>query len=777
MKNIIVLLLLFCAFGSHAQKFTLSGNVKDSTTGEDMISASLYVKEISNGTSTNFYGFYSLSLEKGTYNIRVNYVGYKQKNVLVVLDQNKNLDFLLVPEGFTTKTIKITSKKRNENVESTEMSVNKLDISTIKKIPALLGEIDVIRSIQLLPGVTTVGEGASGFNVRGGAIDQNLVLLDEAPVFNSSHLFGFFSVFNPDAVKSVKLIKGGIPANYGGRLSSILDVRMKDGNLKELKGDGGLGIIFSRLLLEGPLIKDKASFVVAGRRSYIDLLSKPFLKGDLKESKFNFYDLTAKINYKLDKRNRFYISAYKGRDVFGSGSDFGFDWGNATTTLRWNHKFNPRIFSNTTAYFSQYDYGLGAEFGESTFNWVSRIQNYSLKEDITKFVNPDYSFSFGGQSILANYTPGTIKVTADGNEISRGLANKLTLENALYVSNKWDISEKLSTEFGVRGSNFIFYAKDSMNHYGTSPRPGKDPKEVLRKEYLSNWTNKQMYWNIEPRASLKYSLNKKSSLKLSYNRMVQYLQLVSNTTASIPLDVWTPANHEIKPIKADQIAGGYFRNFGENDDFEFSIETYYKWLQDIVDYRDGADLLLNEFLEGELIEGKGRAYGIEVYLKKNTGKLNGWLSYTLARSERKVDFINEGKYFPNRFDKSHNLNMVMMYPVAKKWEASVNFVLSTGTPATFPTDQFNFYGYNPPHNAFEERNNYRLKPYHRMDIGFTHTRNKRSEWVFSVYNVYARKNPFSIYFQRNETNVNLNEAIQYSVLGTVVPSVAYNFKF
>ena len=302
MKNIIVLLLLFCAFGSHAQKFTLSGNVKDSTTGEDMISASLYVKEISNGTSTNFYGFYSLSLEKGTYNIRVNYVGYKQKNVLVVLDQNKNLDFLLVPEGFTTKTIKITSKKRNENVESTEMSVNKLDISTIKKIPALLGEIDVIRSIQLLPGVTTVGEGASGFNVRGGAIDQNLVLLDEAPVFNSSHLFGFFSVFNPDAVKSVKLIKGGIPANYGGRLSSILDVRMKDGNLKELKGDGGLGIIFSRLLLEGPLIKDKASFVVAGRRSYIDLLSKPFLKGDLKESKFNFYDLTAKINYKLDKR-------------------------------------------------------------------------------------------------------------------------------------------------------------------------------------------------------------------------------------------------------------------------------------------------------------------------------------------------------------------------------------------------------------------------------------------------------------------------------------------
>jgi len=768
---------LLAAFYGSAQSYTLSGNVKDSTNGEDMISATVYVKEISDGALTNVYGFYSLSLKKGTYTITVQYIGFNPKTVQVTMDKDQNLDFLLVPKGLTTKVVKVKSKKASDNVESTEMSVNELSIKTIKKIPALLGEVDLIRSIQLLPGVTTVGEGASGFNVRGGAIDQNLILLDEAPVFNSSHLFGFFSVFNPDAVKNVKLIKGGIPAKYGGRLSSILDVRMKDGNMKKLEGQGGVGIIFSRLLLEGPLIKNKASFVVAGRRSYIDLLAKPFLPEDLKEAKFNFYDLTAKVNYIVDKRNRIYLSAYKGRDVFGSGGDFGFNWGNTTATLRWNHKFNPKIFSNTTAYFSQYDYGLGAAFGESTFDWVSRIQNYSLKEDITKFVNPNFSYSFGGQSILSNYTPGNITVQADGNEITRGLANKLTLENALYLSNKWKINDKISTEFGLRGTNFIFYAKDSLNYYGSSPKIGKDPKELIRKEYPNTWTNKQIYFNLEPRASIKYSLNKKSSIKASYNRMVQYLQLVSNTTASIPLDVWTPANHEIKPIKADQVGLGYFRNFGKKDDFEFSLETYYKKLQNLVDYRDGADLLLNEFLEGDLIEGEGRAYGLEFYLKKNTGKLNGWISYTLARSERKVNGINNGKFFPNRFDKSHNLNMVLMYPISEKWEASANFVYSTGTPATFPTDQFNFYGYNPPHNAFDERNNYRIKAYHRMDIGVTHTRNKRSEWVFSIYNVYARKNPFSIYFQRQENNINLNEAIQYSVLGTFVPSVSYNFKF
>lgn len=776
MKQLITLLILSIGFGAHAQNFTISGSVKDSTTGEDMIGATIYVKELSTGAQTNNYGFYSLNLKQGTYTISVQYMGYTTKKEVIELNQNIVKDFVLVPLGFKTKVITVTKKRQGDNVKSTDMGVNKIGIATIKKIPALLGEVDVIKSVQLLPGVTTVGEGASGFNVRGGGIDQNLILLDEAPVFNSSHLFGFFSVFNPDAVKNVKLIKGGIPAKYGGRLASILDVRMKDGDRKKIKGSGGLGVIFSRLMLEGPLIKDKASFVVAGRRSYIDLLAKPFLKGDLKDSRFNFYDLTAKVNYTVNKKNRIYLSAYKGRDVFGSG-DFGFDWGNTTTTLRWNKRFNPRVFSNLTGYFSQYDYGLGAEFGDSKFEWVSRIQNYSLKEDITKYITPEYTLSVGGQIILSQYTPGTITITDNNISNSRGLADRLTLENAVYVSNKWEISEKISTEFGFRVSNFIFLAKDSLNYYGESPNLGKDPKPVTSKEYIDNWTNKQDYYNFEPRASIRFGLTEMSSVKASYNRMVQYLQLVSNTTASVPLDVWTPANHEIKPIKADQVAIGYFRNFGENDAYEFSVETYYKWLQNVVDYRDGSDLLLNEFLEGELLTGKGRAYGLEFYLKKNTGKLNGWISYTLARSERQIEGINQGKYFPNRFDKSHNLNVVMMYPIAKKWEASANFVLSTGTPATFPTNQFDFYGYNPPHNTYEERNNFRLKPYHRLDFGVTHKRNEKSEWVFSIYNVYARKNPFSIYFQRNETNINMNEAIQYSVLGTMVPAVSYNFKF
>jgi hypothetical protein len=785
MKKIaFTLMLLFGAISySFSQNATLSGNVRDSSSGEDLISASVYITELGTGTVTNFYGFYSITVAKGTYNIVFSYMGHISKKITVELKEDKILNVELKSKDLVVGPTVVKSKKKSANLKKVEMSENKLKIGTIKRMPALLGEVDVIKSIQLLPGVSTVGEGASGFNVRGGGISENLILLDEAPVFNSSHLFGFFSIFNPDAVKDVKLIKGGIPAQYGGRLSSILDVRMKDGNKKKFGGSGGVGVIFSRLMLEGPLVKDKASFIVAARRSYIDVLAKPFLSGDLSDSKFNFYDLTGKVNYKINKRNKLFFSVYRGRDVFGAESAFNFNWGNTTSTLRWNHHFNSRLFSNFTAYYSKYDYQIAFEDSENKFDWTSHIKNYSVKGDFSYFINPHNTLSFGGQSTLYRFEPGKTRITSDIIEIESSLEDKLSVESGIYIDDEIDISKKFSIKGGIRYSTFNYIIKDSVINYGESPVVGKDPKVIKSVEYLDGWEEVQFYHQLEPRFAMKYELNKVSSVKASYNRMVQQLHLISNTTASVPLDVWTPSTNNLKPIKADQIAMGYFRNFGENDDYEFSVETYYKWMYNIVDYRDGADLILNERLEGELLTGDGRAYGIEFFLRKNRGKLTGWISYTLARTERQVEGLNQGDWFPNRYDKTHVANMVAMYNHNKKWEFSANFVFSTGTPATFPTNQVSFYGYNPPHNSFERRNNYRIPAYHRLDLAATYKKPQKkgkkvkAEWVFSLYNAYNKKNPFSIFFRRNPDNVVQNQAVQYSVLGTIVPAVSYNFKF
>ena len=785
--NTALFLLFLIPFVSAQKNPTISGYIKDADNGETLIGATVFVKEIAKGTTSNAYGFYSISLPSGTYDLEYSYLGFDSKTETITLNgEGITKTIELLPEGVQIEEIIVTAEAKDQNVRNIEMSVNKLDMATIKSMPTLLGEVEVLRSIQLLPGVSSVGEGASGFNVRGGSIDQNLILLDEAPVYNSAHLFGFFSVFNPDAVKDVKLYKGGIPARYGGRLSSILDVRMKEGNLKKFEMNGGVGFIFSRLSLEAPIIKDKASFIIAGRRSYIDILSKPFLSDDLADTELNFYDLTLKANYKINEKNRVYLSGYFGRDNFGFGASAGFNWGNSTGTLRWNHLFSDRLFSNLTLYYSDYDYKIN--FGDESnnkFTWDASIDNYSIKPEFSYFINPDNVLRFGGQGIVYVFEPGNAVGVSEGETTDISLPNKYAMESAVYVENEQDLFENIKVNYGLRFSLFSYTGKGNAYEFGEAPLGEKRP--AIGVQSYDQWESIKTYNNLEPRFSIKYQLNESASLKASYNRTAQYIHLVSNTTASTPIDVWTPSTNNIAPQKADQVALGFFKNFGDNT-YEFSSEIYYKKMQNLVDYVDGADLLLNTFIEGHLLEGEGRAYGLELMLKKNEGRFTGWASYTLARTERKVLGINEGNWYASRYDQTHNLSLTAFYELTKRWSFSANFALISGTPTTFPTSRYEQQGYTIPNNNDETRNNVRIPTYHRMDVSATLKGKNRpdkrwkGEWVFSVYNVYNNRNPFSIYFRQESERVPKEvpvktEAVQLSVIGNFIPSVSYNFSF
>ncbi|HPK10221.1 MAG TPA: TonB-dependent receptor [Saprospiraceae bacterium] len=786
-KHFITILLLAVSHLISGQNYTLSGYVSDASNGESLIGASVYVKDSNQGATSNSYGFYSLTLPPGDYTVVFSYLGFQDQSTTINLDQNKSLNTRLAIENNLIDEVVVTAESEDKNVRDLQMSVNKLDIKTIQKVPTLLGETEIIRSIQLLPGVTTVGEGAAGFNVRGGSIDQNLVLLDEAPVYNSSHLFGFFSVSNPDAVKDVQLYKGGIPARYGGRLSSILDVRMKEGNNQKFTMNGGVGTIFSRLALEAPIVKDKSSFIVAGRRSYIDVLAAPFLSGDFDGTVLNFYDLTLKSNFKFNDNNQLFASGYFGRDNFGFGDRAGFNWGNKTGTLRFNHLFSEKLFSNVTAYFSDYDYKINfGDSAEDKFDWNARIKNYSLKLDFNYFLNPDNILRFGGQSIFYEFQPANAIAISNDFPIDISLDSKYALESNIFIENEFKPSSALEVNAGLRLSHFNYLGKGTAYYYGDAPELGKE-KPILGEEYFESGKSIQQYVNLEPRLAVKYQLNKLSSIKASYNRTTQYIHLISNTTASTPVDVWTPSTNNIKPQIADQIAAGYFRNFSNNQ-YELSTELYYKNMAHLVDYIDGADLILNKYLEGQILEGVGRAYGMEVQLKKNEGKFSGWLSYTLARTERKVEGINNGDWYPSRFDQLHNFSMTGFYELSKRWTFSANFVLNTGTPTTFPTSRYEQQGYVIPNNDDNLRNNVRIPAYHRLDISFTldsdpnSTKRWKGQWVFGVYNLYNRRNPFSIYFKQSDGRVAPGlpvntEAIQFAVVGSFVPSISYNFKF
>lgn len=782
-KCMAIILVAFSVLSAQAQekKVTLSGYIRDAANGEELIGATVLVSSTNTGSTANLYGFYSISLPSGTYDVVYSYVGFESKTITVDLITAKTLNVELVETSQALGEVEISAERADENVTSTDMSTVKVEMNEIKKLPALLGEVDVIKSIQLLPGVTSVGEGASGFNVRGGSIDQNLVLLDEAPVYNSSHLLGFFSVFNPDAVKNVKLVKGGIPAEYGGRLSSLLDVRMKEGNMKQPEVSGGIGLIFSRLTVEAPIVKDKSSIILAGRRSYIDVLAKPFLNDNLSDLQFYFYDFTAKANYIVNEKNRLFVSGYFGRDVFAAGLGIGFDWGNTTTSFRWNRIFNSKLFLNTTVYYSDYDYALnfGDTGEEEGFEWNSSIVNYSVKPEFTWFANTNNTMRFGVQSIYYNFKPGNASFSSEGEINDIGLDDKYALESGIYFSNEQKLGLRISMEYGLRYSMYQFMGPGKAYEFG-------EPAEAGQQKPLTGFTEYDKgevittYGNLEPRFAINFNLNTQSSIKASYNRMAQYIHLISNTTASTPLDVWQASTNNVEPQLADQVAVGYFRNLKDNA-YETSVEVYYKDMQNQVDYIDNATLLLNEFLEGDLLSGHGRAYGLELYVKKRTGKLTGWLSYTLGRSERQVEGINLGDWFPSRFDKTHNVSLVAMYPLNDRWSFSANFTYSTGTPATFPTNRVLIGDWVIPHNSEERRNNYRIPAYHRLDLSVTRgmpkasTKRLQSEIVIGVYNAYNRRNPFSVYFEQSADNPGVTQALKYSIIAGVVPAISWNF--
>lgn len=790
MKKKVQLLILFWGmFGFSAkiiaqEKFSISGTIKAAESGEAQIGASIYVKEIANGTASNVYGFYSITLPKGQYTLVASYVGFQKITKTIELTGNIILDFDLKEITNTLSEVVVQAEKAEDNVKKIEMSMNKLSIKAIEKMPAFMGEVDVIKSIQLLPGVTTVGEGAAGFNVRGGGIDQNLVLLDEAPVYNSSHLFGFFSVFNPDAVKNVQLVKGGISAQYGGRLASILDVRMKEGNDKKLVVNGGVGLIFSRLSIEAPIIKDKASFIVAARRSYVDMLAKPFLSADIKGNKFNFYDLTAKVNYKINENNQVFLSGYFGKDAFGGPTtQLGFEWGNATSTVRWNHVFNQKLFFNLTSYYSKYDYlVINGKSKTDGFEWSANIVNKSVKPEFVFYANPNNTIKFGAQSVYYDFDPGQANVTSQGIANKVVMTHKYALESALYLENEQKIGNKLSLQYGIRYSDFQTFGEGNSYEF-KSDKLG-ERKILVGTKTFAKGKKMNEYGNFEPRFAAKLDLNESSSIKASYNRTAQYIHLLSNTTASIPVDIWTPSNNNIKPQMADQLAVGYFKNIGtESKTLEASFEVYYKKLQNQVDYIDGASILLNEHFEADLLTGRGRAFGAEFQLKKSSGNLTGWLSYTLARSEKQTVGINNGLWYANRYDKLHNISFTSAYQLTKRLQVAANFAYNSGSPATFPTSRVELQGWVIPHNAEERRNNYRMPAYHRLDLSATlKTKQKlgskvEGSWVFTLYNAYNRQNAYTVFFQANKDNPQKTEAVNYSLIGSVLPGITYNFKF
>lgn len=780
MKRLFIIFFIF--IGCHEiyaqQKHTISGYLKDAENGEDLIGASVYVSEIKGGTTSNVYGFYSMSLPAGKYTITYSFVGYHPQIIEVNLDASKEQDINLVSERINLQEVVISAEKIDKNVEDVKMSVNKVNVVEVKRMPQLMGEVDIIRSIQLLPGVTSVGEGATGFNVRGGNVDQNLILLDEAPVYNSSHVLGFFSIFNADAIKDLQLYKGGIPANYGGRLSSVMDVRQREGNMKRFSGTGGIGLISSRLTLEGPLQKDKSSFMVAGRRSYFDVFTRFANDENIRDNIFYFYDLNAKINYIIDSKNRIYLSGYFGNDVLTLGDRFGFRWGNGTGTFRWNHLFNERLFSNFTAIYSNYDYSLGIPSGPQAFEWKSNIISRNLKADFQYFINPSNTVDFGIDGIYYTFKPGEL-LPVDGKTIfSFDIDNEYAVEAAAYISNEHKINERLTLQYGLRYSSFMNVGPQKVFIY--DPDVPRSRQSLVDTVIYERGDIIKAFHGPEPRFSAKYTLSPGSSIKVSYNRMRQNIHLVSNTSSASPFDIWTPSGPYVDPAKVDQLSTGYFKNI-RNNSIELSAEIYYKRFYDLLDYVDGARLLVNNTIETEFLKGEGRGYGLELLARKVSGRFTGWFGYTLSRTERKVPGVNEGKYFPANVDKPHDLTVVANYEINKRWNVSANFAYMTGRPITYPDSRWEWEGFTIPN--YNNRNGARIPDYHRLDLSANYERTQstkrrwQSSWSFGIYNVYGRRNPYSIFFRQNEDNPAITEAVKFSVFGTMIPSVTYNFKF
>ncbi len=768
------------------EKFTFSGTILEQKSNESLIGVNIIFPELSTGTTTNEYGFFSITLPKDTYNIVISYLGYNSISETIVLSENITKNYSLFNSTENLDEIIITNNIEKLNIKTPQMSVNKLNSSTIKEIPVVLGESDIIKAITLLPGVTNAGEGASGFNVRGGAADQNLILLDEAIIYNSSHLFGFFSVFNPDAIKDLKLYKGGIPSRYGGRVSSVLDIYQKEGNSKEFHMNGGIGIVSSRLLAEGPIKKEKGSFLIGGRSSYAHLFLPLFDNNNVAY----FYDLNTKLSYKINNRNNIYLSGYFGRDVFRIQDTFENSYGNSVLNLRWNHLFSDKLFSNLSFIYSDYDYDLKLNFVE--FDWVSGIQNFNLKYDLKHYIADKFKLQYGLNSVYYKFNPGDIKPTVESSGINPfKLTDKYAFENAIYIDAEHNVSNKLALSYGLRFSSFHRLGQDELNIYENNEAVvfNNNFKIYEKAIPIGTITYKRSniianFFNIEPRASLAYQLNKTSSIKTSYNRMSQYLHLLSNTNSPTPLDVWTPSGKYVKPQLLDQFAFGYFKNF-KNNTYSLEIESFFKTIKNRIDYIDGANLVANNAIEQVILNGKARAYGLEFLLKKNKGKFKGWLAYTLSKSEQQTKGrtvneigINNGNWYKTPYDKTHDISLTGSYKLNNKWKLNTNFLYQTGQPATFPNGQYQFNGIIIPN--YNNRNSDRLTSYNRLDISATYIpkpnkkRGWKTYWVFGIYNAYNRKNASSFNFGKNY-DTGVNEATRLSIFG-IVPSVSYNFK-
>lgn len=773
-KSYILLVFIFSLL-SHVfaqQRFTVSGTIRDAETGETLIGATVRIEGASQSasTSSNAYGFYSLSGNSGEYLVRITYTGYQTYTQKIALNSSLKLNIELKTNKAELEEVVISSRDRkDENVRSPQMGLDKLDMKTLDNVPVLFGEKDILKTIQLLPGVKSGGEGNTGFFVRGGAADQNLILLDEATVYNSSHLLGFFSTFNSDAIKDVSLYKGGMPAQYGGRLSSVMDVKMQDGNNKKFGVEGGIGLIASRLKVEGPIVKDKGSFMISARRTYIDALLKASSDSTLNSSTLNFYDINAKANYKFDDRNTLYLSGYFGKDNIGIRDLFANDWGNTTATIRLNHVFNSRLFSNTSFIYNKYNYAIELLDEDNNARLSSLIRDYNIKEDLQYFSN-NHIVRFGLQATHHRIAPSDLSTSGNSSFNPSSVENRYGIELAGYVSDEWKVSDKFNLLYGVRLSSFSLLGPGTINTYADNGDI-KSSTRYKKGEFVKT------YIYPEPRFSTSYSINEENSVKASYNRNTQNIHILTNANTSSPTDQYIMSSNNIGPEISDQVSVGYFRNSNDNS-FEFSAEVYYKWLQNQIDYKDGAELTANANVESELVYGKGRAYGLELYAKKTKGKLTGWISYTLAKTERRFDEINKGNYFPAKQDRTHDLSLVGMYDLSSRWAFSANYIYSTGNAVTFPSGKYNVGGLTTYY--YTERNANRMPYTSRLDISATlkgkETKKYSSSWNFGVYNALNRKNPYAIQFRDKENDPTRTEAVQISLFG-IIPSVTWNFKF
>jgi len=782
-RHVLFLIFIFLSLHAFSQKkYTISGYVRDSLSRETLIGATVQTQNAGKGINTNAYGYYSITLPEGEYKMVISFVGYYPLEQTLVVKSDQQLNFSLLSRSSLSQEIVITNRKKDANLRNAQMGQIDLTTSKMKSLPVIFGEVDPLKTLQLFPGVTNAGEGNSGIYVRGGGPDQNLVLLDDAVVYNTGHLFGFFSIFNGDAIKNTSLIKGGMPAQYGGRLSSVLDISMKDGNMKKFQAEGGIGSIASRLSIQGPIKKDKSSFMISGRRTYIDALVKPFIKkgSQFYGSGYYFYDLNTKFNYRFSNKDRLYISGYFGRDVFDFKNNqrqfnVSIPWGNATMTARWNHVFDQKLFMNTTLLYNVYDFALGALQNNFNFTLSSGIRDLSLKTDFDHYLTPEHKLKYGAMFINHRFSPSVVSGRQDSVVFQPNNAQlKYAREVGLYAQDDWDINDKLKLNYGLRWSGF--QQVGPYDRYITDNNGNRlDSIQYARGQQL------KFYHGLEPRATIRYSVDDVSSFKASITRNRQYIHLVSNAGTTLPTDVWVPSTFRVKPQLSWQYSAGYFRNFKDNA-WETSVELYYKSMDNQIEYKEGYTPSIKD-PEEEFVFGKGWSYGAEFFINKTKGRFTGWVGYTLAWSWRKFPDLNKGNPYPAKYDRRHDLSVVGMYELNPKWKFSAVFVYATGNATSLPEKFYLVEGVLT--QQFSSINQYRLAPYHRLDLSATYQpeplkpRKIKSSWSFSVYNAYSRKNPYFLYFDQTGSAFagTLKVQAKQVSLFPVIPSVTYNFKF